>query len=81
MVATRLPTPPTTLDEHVAELTGSEPELLVRALETAVSNRVPAMSSDVVFTDERAPVETIVDSLVLRYLLQEGAQGLPGIGN
>ena len=31
------------------------------------------------FTDERAPVETIVDSLVIRYLLQEGVSGLPGV--
>ena len=34
----------------------------------------------VVFTDERAPVETIIDSLVLRFLLQEGPAGLPGLG-
>jgi len=40
---------------------------------------VPTTPSDVIFTDERAPVETIIDSLVLRYLLQEGVGGLPGV--
>jgi hypothetical protein len=50
-------------------------------METAVDNQVPAVASDVVFTDERAPVEAIVDSLVLRYLLQEGPAGLPGLGS
>ena len=47
------------------------------------NGRVPTSSPqplDVIFTDERAPVETIIDSLVLRYLLQEGVAGLPGLG-
>ncbi|MCP4426820.1 MAG: hypothetical protein GY803_20220, partial [Chloroflexi bacterium] len=54
--------------------------LLRAALEMAVTNLVPVVPAAVVFTDERAPVETIVDSLVIRYLLQEGAAGLPGLG-
>ena len=53
--------------------------LLLAALETAVATHFPANPSDVIFTDERAPVETIIDSLVLRYLLQEGVGGLPGV--
>ena len=53
--------------------------LLMAAVETAVNNLVPINPSDVIFTDERAPVETIIDSLVIRYLIQEGAAGLPGI--
>ena len=40
---------------------------------------MPATASELVFTDERAPLETLVDSLVLRYLLQEGPEGLPGL--
>jgi hypothetical protein len=49
-------------------------------LETAVTSTVPNHPSDVIFTDERAPVETIIDSLVLRHLLSEGVEGLPGLG-
>ena len=54
--------------------------LLGRALQTAMDNIVPATAGEVLFTDERAPVETIIDSLVLRYLLEEGPAGLPGLG-
>jgi hypothetical protein len=41
---------------------------------------VPTVSSNIVFTDERAPVETLIDSIVIRFLLEEGPAGLPGIG-
>ncbi|HEX6385837.1 MAG TPA: fused MFS/spermidine synthase [Anaerolineae bacterium] len=58
---------------------GTDP-LLVTAVEAAADNLVPLTPSEVVFTDERAPVEAIVDSLVVRYLLQEGPAGLPGLG-
>jgi hypothetical protein len=40
---------------------------------------VPTIASEVVFTDERAPVETMIDSIVIRFLLEEGAAGLPGL--
>ncbi len=74
---------PTTLDNLTQNLMGldeSVDPLLRAALETAVTNHVPNHPSDVIFTDERAPVETIIDSLVLRYLLNEGVGGLPGLG-
>ena len=59
----------------------SETDPLLRdALETAVTHLVPAVAGEVIFTDERAPVETIIDSLVIRFLLDEGAAGLPGLG-
>ena len=45
-----------------------------------MANDVAVVTDNIVFTDERAPVETIIDSLVIRYLLQEGAAGLPGLG-
>ncbi|MCA9982959.1 MAG: fused MFS/spermidine synthase, partial [Anaerolineales bacterium] len=61
-------------------ITGTVDPLLDRALLTAMKNIVPATAGEIVFTDERAPVETIIDSLVLGYLLEEGPAGLPGLG-
>ncbi len=81
LVGTVQPTMPNFLQENLRQLDADVDPLLRGVLETAVSNRVPVVPSDVIFTDERAPVETIVDSLVIRYLLEEGAAGLPGLGN
>ncbi|MGB4868912.1 MAG: hypothetical protein WBP47_02650, partial [Candidatus Promineifilaceae bacterium] len=80
LVATNQPTVPENVAANLAQLAGDVDPLLRAALETAVANLVPVTPSDIVFTDERAPVETIVDTLVLRYLLQEGPAGLPGLG-
>ncbi|MCB8979442.1 MAG: fused MFS/spermidine synthase [Ardenticatenaceae bacterium] len=79
LVATVQPTTPQNLQQNLAQLDESVDPLLRAALETAVNNQVPLSPSAVIFTDERAPVETIIDSLVLRYLLQEGVGGLPGV--
>ncbi|MBE2223913.1 MAG: hypothetical protein IAF02_20400, partial [Anaerolineae bacterium] len=73
-------TSPDYLAQNLAALDPNVDPLLKAAVETAVNNLVPATASDVIFTDERAPVETIVDTLVLRYLLSEGPAGLPGLG-
>jgi spermidine synthase len=79
LVATMQPTTLENLRDNGAQLAGSVDPLLRAAVETAVTNHVPNNPSDIIFTDERAPVETIIDSLVLRYLLQEGVAGLPGV--
>lgn len=81
LVATAQPTLGDHLDQNWAQLPASADPLLRQAIETAVANRVPVTPSDILFTDERAPVETLIDSLVLRYMLQEGATGLPGLGH
>ncbi|MFO7680953.1 MAG: fused MFS/spermidine synthase, partial [Chloroflexota bacterium] len=80
LVATNQPTTPENLAQNLAQLDSAADPLLRAAVETAHANLVPAAASDVIFTDERAPVETIVDTLVLRYLLSEGPAGLPGLG-
>ena len=80
LVATVQPTSAENLSRNLARLPEGSDPLLAQVLETARTNLVAATESNVVFTDERAPVETIVDSLVLRYLLEEGAAGLPGLG-
>lgn len=76
LVATMEPTRALNLVENREKLTGDVDPLLEAALETAVSNLVPITPSDIIFTDERAPVETLIDSLVMRYLLREGMAGL-----
>jgi hypothetical protein len=78
LVATVQPTTKDNLQTNLAQLGDVDP-LLGEAVATAVNNLVPINPSDVVFTDERAPVETIIDSLVIRYLLSEGVSGLPGL--
>ncbi len=80
LIATVEPTQAGTLAHNLAKLDPTADPLLREVLQTAVSNLVPTAASDVIFTDERAPLETIVDALVLRYLLEEGPAGLPTIG-
>lgn len=80
LFATMQPTSAENLAVNLAQLDPNAHPLLRSALETAVSNITPTTPSDIIFTDERAPVETIVDSLVIRYLLAEGPSGLPGFG-
>jgi spermidine synthase len=80
LVASVQPTSAENLAENLATLDPAADPLLREALQTAAANLVPATAGEVIFTDQRAPVETIIDSLVLRFLLQEGPGGLPGIG-
>jgi spermidine synthase len=80
LIATNQPTTPDNVARHLTTLSPEADPLLRAALETAVTHQVPVTPSDILFTDERAPVETIVDTLVLRYLLQEVPVGLPALG-
>jgi spermidine synthase len=81
LVATVQPTEAASLRENLADLPAEAPPLLQSALDVAANNLVPTDPGErIVFTDQRAPVEIIVDSLVLRYLLQQGPSGLPGSG-
>lgn len=79
LVATAQPTSADNVARNLAQLPAQADPLLHEALRTAVSHHVPTTPSHTIFTDERAPVETIIDSLVLRYLLQAGPGGLPGL--
>jgi hypothetical protein len=38
-------------------------------LAKAINNLVPTQPSDMIFTDDRAPVEHLTDSILLNYLL------------
>jgi spermidine synthase len=76
LVATVEPTQPSNLAANSDLLDEQAHPLLIRAVDAALDGVVPTVSGDVIFTDQRAPVETIVDSLVIRYLLDEGAAEL-----
>jgi spermidine synthase len=81
LVATVRPTPAGNLVTNLSQFGPETDPLLVAAVETAAQYLVPLAAADTIFTDERAPVETIVDSLVIRYLLREGPAGLPGLSS
>lgn len=57
-------------------LPASAHPLLRQTFTLALNGLVEARASDVIFTDERAPVETITDSLVLNFLLTGGTEQL-----
>jgi hypothetical protein len=80
LVATVQPTTAGNLRAGLDQLGLQADPLLREALETAVTHLVPAVAGETIFTDERAPVEIIVDSLVIRFLLEEGPERLPGLG-
>jgi spermidine synthase len=81
LVATVQPTTAENLRANLEQLDPGADPLLREALEMAVTHLVPTVAGEVIFTDERAPVETIIDSLVIRFLLEEGPAGLPGLGS
>ncbi|MDX1613988.1 MAG: fused MFS/spermidine synthase [Candidatus Promineifilaceae bacterium] len=80
LVATAQPTSRQNLTDNLVQLPSDAPPLLVSALQAAVSGMQPTVAAGPVFTDGRAPVETIIDSLVIGYLLKQGPSGLPGLG-
>jgi spermidine synthase len=78
LVATRQPTVPGNLAANAGSITPDTPPLLYDSLVWGVNNLVPVQTSDMVFTDDHAPVETLVDSLVLNFLFSGGADQLSG---
>lgn len=63
---------PTTIDnltENLRLLDEAEYPLLVDVMRASQSAFVPLADSDIVFTDDRAPVETLVDSLVINAII------------
>jgi spermidine synthase len=76
LVATMQPTDATNLNDNLQQLPENAHALLRQILNDGVAALVPTHTIDIVFTDDRAPVETIVDSLVLNFLLEGGAEEL-----
>ncbi len=69
LVATRQPTTSDNLAANLANLPADAPPMLRQVLTDSVDALVPTNRIDILFTDDRAPVETLTDSLVLNYLL------------
>jgi spermidine synthase len=68
--ATVQPTAAANLAENLAELERSgAPPLLLDVLRRAVDNQQPTPAPGIAFTDDRAPVETLVNSIVIRFVL------------
>jgi spermidine synthase len=71
LVATQSPTTPDNLAQNLARLPQNASPVLRAALESAVDLLTPVTPSDVVFTDDRAPVELLIDSLILNFLFSD----------
>jgi hypothetical protein len=76
LIATQEPTTPANLAANLALLPADANVLLRDALQRAVDSQVPVTPSDITFTDDRAPIETLVDSLVLNFLFSGGLDEL-----
>lgn len=61
----------TNLVANLAALPADAPPPLHQILTKAVSALVPIRESGVIFTDDHTPIEALVDSIVLRFLLSE----------
>jgi len=77
LYATREPTQATNLVENLLALEeqGAPPELL-DVLNRAALNIRTTPDTDIIFTDDRAPVERLINSIVLQFALG-GMEGLP----
>ena len=76
LVATNQPTSSGNLSSNLSLLPAESNRLLLDTLSLGIASLVPTEQNDILFTDDRAPVETLVDSLVLNFLLSGGAETL-----
>jgi spermidine synthase len=80
--ATLQPTQPENLRTNLARLESQgAPAILLDVLQRSVAGLQPTPISDVVFTDDRAPVEQLVNSIVIRFILGEGVGAMQGTLN
>jgi hypothetical protein len=76
LVATRQPTSAQNLAANLAALPAGANPVLREALTVAVDSLRPTAISQTRFTDDRAPVESIVDAMVIEFLLTGGIDEL-----
>ncbi len=79
LVATRQPTTADNLRANLVALSPDVDPLLRDTLQVAAANLASTTASGPILTDDRAPVETISDAIVIRYLLETGPSGLGGL--
>ncbi len=78
--ATNRPTTSQNLRRNLEALQAQgAPPLLLDTLARAAANLQPTPEAEMVFTDDWAPVERLVDSIVLRFLLTESLDGVPRV--
>jgi hypothetical protein len=69
--ATAQQTLPASLAYNLAALVGADaPPLLLDVLARTIANLQPTPDSDIVFTDDWAPIEQLTNSMAVRFLLQ-----------
>jgi spermidine synthase len=73
LVATQRPTAKENLARNTQSLQDA-PQPLLDVLNTAIASQVDIARNDILFTDDRAPLETLVDSLVLNFLLSDDTE-------
>ncbi len=71
VVATHTPTDSSNLQANLQQLPADAHPILRNVLSSGVENIVPATASNLVFTDDHAPVEWLVDSIVINFLLND----------
>ncbi len=76
--ATLQPTQAGNLQQNLDQLPLDAHPLLYATLTRALQSLQPTPPADIVFTDDRAPVEWISDSIVLNFFLQGGVTQLDG---
>lgn len=76
LVATQMPTQATDLVSNAAALPDNAHPLLRQVLQDTQESLVPVAFNNTVFTDNHAPVEALIDSLVLNFLIEGGAEEL-----
>jgi spermidine synthase len=76
LVATRQPTNAGNLAQNLSRLPQTTDPLLRDSIEWGIRQSVATHVSDTIFTDDRAPVETLADSLVINFLLSGGTSQL-----
>lgn len=72
LVATNQPTDAANLRANLAALPAQSSPLLIEAMRTAASSVRPNGTSTVLFTDDRAPVETIINSMLIDFFTGGG---------
>jgi spermidine synthase len=76
LYATRQPTTPDYLGANLSLLPSDAHPILREVLTTALDALRPTVASDVRFTDDHAPIERMVDAMVIEFLLEGGIDEL-----
>ncbi len=72
LIATNQTTERENLFDNMEKINPTESRLLYSSMQKAILQFRPTIASNIIFTDARAPVETITDSIVLDFMLHNG---------